>query len=396
MKTEIISYITHEEQENTYYDKQTEAAIHKLNENQRPALIKFRNNLILKGLRPATIASVVGMISRALRHIGKPPEEFTQDDIENYLLSKQHQNHKSRAKLLIYLSIFLNQINKGDLVCNTKITKCLRLKLPEEILTPEEIKRIIQVADNFRDKALLFMLYETAARKGELLQLKIKHINFDKYGALVILPQGKTTSRRQRIIDAVPDLKKWIASHPDRDNPEAPLWINIRSHKNRTLSGAALKAKINVLSERAGIKKNTYPHLFRHSRLTEMAKQGFNEAELRIFAGWSQDSTMPKVYIHLSGADVERKILQNHGLISKEEEEKTKKILRTIICWRCETDNGATAKYCHKCGADLDEEKRKQERITLIREAKDIDITKVQEMLELLNRLKKEGKIPEE
>lgn len=395
MKAEKISYTYHEEQENANLDRQTEYAIQKLDERQRPVLIKFRNNLILRGLRPPSITSAVQIVSRALRDIGKSPEDFTKEEVENYLISKQHLNQRTRAKILLYLSTFLNQFNKADLVPNIKFKKCLRIKLPEEILTPDEVKRMIQVADNFRDKALLFMLYETAARKGELLRLKIKHITFDKYGAVIILPQGKTVSRRQRIIDAVPDLKKWVGSHPDRDNPEAPLWVNIKTYKNKTLSGAALKIKIKVLGERAGIKKNVYPHLFRHSRLTEMAKQGFNEAELRIFAGWSGDSTMPKVYIHLSGADVERKILQSHGLIDKEEEEKTRKILRSIICWRCETENGATARFCLKCGADLDEEKRKQERMILIREAKDINITNVDEMMELLNRLKQEKKISE-
>ena len=65
------------------------------------------------------------------------------------------------------------------------------------------------------------------------------------------------------------------------------------------------------------IKKKIYPHLLRHSRLTELAKE-LTEQELKVFAGWVAGSNMAQIYVHLSGSDVSNKLLSNAGLIDTE------------------------------------------------------------------------------
>ena len=56
--------------------------------------------------------------------------------------------------------------------------------------------------------------------------------------------------------------------------------------------------------------------------------------------------------------EVERKILEIHGLIDKKEEKEVRNVLKPIICWRCEDKNRAVARFCDRCGANLDEWKR--------------------------------------
>jgi integrase len=81
-------------------------------------------------------------------------------------------------------------------------------KLPEEILTEAEVKRMIEVADHPRDKTLVFVLYESGCRIGELLSMKIKNVQFDKYGAQIIV-SGKTGQRRIRLVSSAPFLVNW-------------------------------------------------------------------------------------------------------------------------------------------------------------------------------------------
>jgi len=113
--------------------------------------------------------------------------------------------------------------------------------------------------------------------------------------------------------------------HPYRDNHEAPLFVTTRLYdgKHKRLDKRTVQNMTKTISKRAGIQKNIHPHAFRHARLTNLAKQGFSEMELRIIAGWEKNSDMPAVYIHLSGADVENKILEKNGLIEPDEEIKT-------------------------------------------------------------------------
>lgn len=82
--------------------------------------------------------------------------------------------------------------------------------------------------------------------------------------------------------------------------------------------------------------------------------QVLNEMELRIYAGWTKSSVMPAIYLHLSGQDVDKKLLEHRGLLEPEEKlEAEEKPLEPIKCPRCETINPADGKYCYKCSMVL-------------------------------------------
>ncbi|MFH1821510.1 MAG: site-specific integrase [Methanobacteriota archaeon] len=258
----------------------------------------------------------------------------------------------------------------------------------ESLLTEDEIRAMIEAADSSRDKALVSVLYESALRVGEFLSLKVKSIEFDKYGAVVILPRAmgqKTGQRRIRLIDSVPYLQGWINHHPRKSDPEAALWwggrwMTKKGDKERKGAGlriSQVQALLKKYAERAGVKKRVNPHSFRHARLTKLS-QILTEMELRIFAGWSKSSNMPETYIHLSGGDVDKKILASAGLLEPEEEAKAEeKPLAPLKCPRCGEINPADAAYCFKCSmalslkAAVEAEKRKESTDWLMRELLD-------------------------
>lgn len=167
-------------------------------------------------------------------------------------------------------------------------------KLPDEILTPAEIQRLIGSARTVRDKALISVLYESGCRIGELMGLKIKHVQFNDHGA-VIHVFGKTGSRRILLIDSVSCLSTWLSVHPTREIPESPLWVdNIR---NGLLHYESIAKIIRVAAKKANISKRVNPHSFRHARATHLAKV-FTEAQMKEYFGWVQASNMANVYVH--------------------------------------------------------------------------------------------------
>jgi len=94
----------------------------------------------------------------------------------------------------------------------TNIRTCSN-RLPEELLTQEDVRKLIDAAQNPRDKALIAVLYDSGCRVGELAGLQLKHVSFNKYGAQLIL-QGKTGMRRVLLIFAYPYLLTWLENHP--------------------------------------------------------------------------------------------------------------------------------------------------------------------------------------
>ena len=253
-----------------------------------------------------------------------------------------------------------------------KAKKVNKKRLPSEILTEEEVRTLVNFCDNVRDKALVYVLYESGCRIGELLTLKLKHIQFDNYGA-VLMVNGKTGQRRVRIINSAPLLKTWINSHPFKENQEAPLWITENNHTTNgnsrymPLGYRAVAKLLKKLEKRSGIKKHLHPHLFRHSRATHLAKF-LTEAQLKEFFGWTQSSNMASIYVHLSGRDVDQGLLKAYG-IETDGEDKLK--VELVSCPKCGEKNPVDAVFCLKCGYPLKEnlivqEKRNEKIIELV------------------------------
>jgi site-specific recombinase XerC len=67
---------------------------------------------------------------------------------------------------------------------------------------------------------LFMLLWDSAARIGEIMKLKVGDVLFDQYGG-VIFVNGKTGKRRIRLTASVPDLQQWLNIHPLKDNPDA-------------------------------------------------------------------------------------------------------------------------------------------------------------------------------
>jgi site-specific recombinase XerD/ribosomal protein L40E len=226
-----------------------------------------------------------------------------------------------------------------------------RKKLPNELLNIEDVKKIAEHTNNLRDRCLILLLYESGARIGELLNVKIKDVESDKYGALVNL-FGKTGARKIRIIATAPAISNWLLEHPKKEDKNSYLFCGLWG-KNR--GGELYYRHVNKLlkesGEKAGIKKPLNPHHFRHSRATELAKK-LTEAQLCQYMGWVQGSQEASTYVHLSGRDMDKAMLELHGFVEKEKEESKFKI---IICPRCGIKNDPAANFCSQCSLGLDE-----------------------------------------
>jgi len=225
-------------------------------------------------------------------------------------------------------------------------------KLPEELLTVEEAQKLANSTTNARDKALILALYESGCRIGELLYLKLKNVQFDNYGVVLIV-NGKTGSRRVRIIASVQILAAWLQEHPDKNNPDAPLWpARLARYQPVPCSYPSILAMLKRVSKESGIRKRIYPHLFRHSRATSLASK-LTEAQMKEYFGWTQGSEMAATYVHLSGRDVDSTLLQMYSMKDKPIEKEPKLDLK--ICSRCKERNSPTQSFCGKCGNPFDE-----------------------------------------
>ena len=204
------------------------------------------------------------------------------------------------------------------------------------------------------EKALIAALYESGARIGELMDLSIRNVSFDDLGAVMLIQHGKTGPRRVRLVNSVPYLSAWLDTHPLKEEEDPPLWVRTKArYFGQPMHYTAVKVLISRVAKKAGITKPINPHYFRHSRATYLANH-LTEAQMCEYLGWILGSEMPRVYIHLSGRDVDKAILKMNGLTQDDKNAKEDSKMQPISCPRCRTQNGSTSKQCTRCGMALD------------------------------------------
>ncbi|MDA0524223.1 site-specific integrase [Methanococcoides alaskense] len=325
--------------------------------NNAETFKSYKRHLKLNNFKDSTINTKLWKVYTFLKfHEGKNLDKITKSDIEDYILYRRQNNKpKTVHNDVVDLRLFFKWFSPDNDFFDGIKTRSPKNNLPvDELIVQEDVKKLVETCKTQRDRAIVMMLWDSAARANEILSLNIKNVQFDRHGCSIIV-NGKTGMRKLRLIDSVPDLQAWINQHPFRDNPDAPLFVTSRNYgaEPKSLDIRTVQNMLKTNAENAGLKKNVHPHALRHGRLTELVKQGFKEMELRIFAGWEADSKMPAVYIHLSGDDVENKLLAINGII-EDDVEKKKEVLKPIKCPRCKTKNPHDAKYCSSCSMVLD------------------------------------------
>jgi len=228
-------------------------------------------------------------------------------------------------------------------------------KVPE-VLTEEEVFRMVEAAVNERDKAMIAVWYEAGLRVAELATLRIRDIiwqNGEEVKAKIKV-RGKTGERVIPLIVSAPYLKRWLESHPFKDDPDAIVFCSFaKSNFGGMIDYQPLLRKIKQIAKKAGIKKKVHPHILRHTRASVLANY-LTEAQMCQYFGWIQGSDMPRIYVHFSGRDIDNAIDRLYGLKDEEEDEVTK----PKKCPRCGYLNAPTDRFCGRCALILDESER--------------------------------------
>lgn len=338
-----------------------EKKIHNLFENEKISsgnltiLKRFSADLSLERKSESRRYTLLYITCKLATEIQKEFIDMEKEDVKDFVRSFAHLKDSSLRLYIINIKQFFKYLYESedfpDVVKWMKPPQQSRSrKLPTDLIMIEEVKTMINAADHPRDRALIALIYESACRIGEIVNLDIKDITFDQYGAVIVV-NGKTGMRRVRLINASPYISEWMNQHPGNRND--PVFISLGGRNNRgRLEADSCNSILKKIGRRAGIEKKIHPHLFRHSRLTELAKF-MTEQELKIFAGWTGGSSMADVYVHLSGSDIDKKILENAGVILDEDKDPGDEILRPQECPRCKETNTATAQFCYKCGLPL-------------------------------------------
>ncbi|MBD7913493.1 tyrosine-type recombinase/integrase [Clostridium cibarium] len=192
----------------------------------------------------------------------------------------------------------------------------LRLKVPKykpKTLTKEEITILINTCNNFRDKFLLNLLYETGIRIGEALSLWIEDfdisdmvIDIKDRGELENYAEIKTVSSPRRIDisqNLIDMFMEYVAEYHTEEVETNHVFIKVHgANKYKPMNYTDVDNLFRTLKKITGI--YVTPHMFRHSSLTLLRMAGWQPELLRIRAGHKNIYTTLNTYIHPSDEEI--------------------------------------------------------------------------------------------
>lgn len=265
--------------------------------NNRMVVKRFMRELDMRGLSDRREKKYV-ILLRKFSHVKLAA--LTKRNVDKFflLLRDSDLSEETKADYWIMFRIFVRWLKPNIDTAEYRLNIHKKVKMPEEILTIDEIRKILLSLLSIRYRSMLSLLYDSGCRPSELLNLHPMDIVFDDDG-LIVFFNGKTGARRVRIITTL-DSDKFLKEY---------LGFNFQDPIFGRMSIERLNQIVKESAQKIGIHKRVYSYIFRHSRATHLAKY-LTEQQLKIYLGWSMSSKMVSVYVHLSGRDMDQRVME--------------------------------------------------------------------------------------
>ena len=226
------------------------------------------------------------------------------DDMSTYFNNINNIGSRSLAHHITVVNSFYDFLVREKVLENNPCLNIILPKLPQKLpnyLTEEEVNKLLDInlvtPYDYRNKAMLELLYATGLRISELVNLKITDI--DLHNCFVrVFGKGK----KERIVPIGDVAIKYLTIYVDRyrdvilkDKISDYLFI---SNSLKNISRQGFFKILKKECQRCGIEKNVSPHVLRHSFATHMLAHGADLRVIQELLG-HEDISTTQIYAHL-------------------------------------------------------------------------------------------------
>ena len=262
-----------------------------------------------------TINSYILDVYKYLEYINKDYNKTNNDDIYKYLKHIENNDYSiySIVRKISSLKSFYNYLNEENIyIIELDIEKPKFYKKLPHILSIADIDKLLEfkleTPFDYRNKAMLELMYATGLRVSELINLTYQNIDlenkivrcFGKGNKERIIPIGKT---------AIKYLKLYLEEHRNSLTKRTLCDSLFLNNHGKTITRQGFFKMLKIKAIEAGIKENITPHMLRHSFATHLLNNGADLRSIQMMLGHENISTTG-IYTNVS---VE-KIKENYDL----------------------------------------------------------------------------------
>ncbi len=241
--------------------------------------------------------------------INKDLINLKMEEIKDFL-TKVNATQRTKAHYLTVFNSFYKYLVFMDKIkdnpCDGIKSPKLEKKLPI-YLTSEEIDKLLDIRlikpIDYRNKALLELIYATGGRISEIISLELNQIDFDE---CVIRVTGK--GKKDRIIPVGDKAKYSLLIYLNNYRPflvrnDTCNYVFLNKNGEKISRQGVFKI-LKELANKAGIKKEISPHTLRHSFATNLLNNGADLRVIQELLGHENLETT-EIYSHLQNKKIE-------------------------------------------------------------------------------------------
>jgi site-specific recombinase XerD len=251
----------------------------------------------LKNLSHNTQRAYLAAVTGIAGFYKESPDKMTKEKIEDYLLYLKHDKGNapnSCYSVLTGLRFFYKNVTEKEIPVAYSIRRTPR-KLPQ-VLTMEEIFRIICSTNNLKHRLILMTTYSGGFRVSEVIKLKSKHIESERM--LIKVEKGKGGKDRYTLLSK--KLLVELRSYYRKYRPKTYLFpSSFKKKKDQPLSYESIRSVYEDARKKAGVKKGTGIHTLRHSFATHLLEAGYDIRKIQVLMGHARLTTT-MIYLHVS------------------------------------------------------------------------------------------------
>lgn len=250
-------------------------------------------------------------------------EDITKEDISNYLIYLKQNEYTitSIARKLTTIKNFHNYLFQKGIIKNDVSQTIERPKTKKslpKVMTVDEVDRLLNIvcktAFDYRNKAMLELLYGTGLRISELLNLKLSDIDLEN---CIIRCVGK--GNKERIVPigeyVLYYINEYLKYRPKLSKNKKSEYLFLNNLGGGLSRFSFFKILKRLLREK-NINVDVSPHTLRHSFATHMLEYGADLRTIQELLGHSDIATT-KIYTHISNNRIKNDYKKYHPRSSK-------------------------------------------------------------------------------
>ena len=247
----------------------------------------------LRGHSPRTQQSYLNAVSLLSRHYHRSPDRLSHDDLQNWILYLVKERELSPATCRLYLNairfFYLEVLGWPD--CQLELVTPKRPQRIPYLLSPVEVRRIIEYADNPKYAMMFALCYACGLRVSELVTLQVSHIHGEPGYCQVV--QGKGHKDRQVPLPAT--VLQMLRGYWQAYRPVS--WLFTGRDPEQQLSLTSVQKYYRKTRLKAGIPGSGGIHGLRHAFATHQLAAGMSIQQLKDILGHRHLSTTAR-YLH--------------------------------------------------------------------------------------------------